>query len=141
MLEMNRDRETTASSGRADITFGREPGGQTFVKRQFAAYPFHICRPHYFAGDPAGMVTLYLQSLSGGIYEHERLSLSVAAQPRTRVHLTSQASTIVHLGNIAARTRAVLEFDPKTERITNHEEADKLVQREYREHWGVPKNA
>ena len=42
------------------------------------------------------MVTLYLQSLSGGIYEHERLSLAIAAEPGTSAHVTSQASTIVH---------------------------------------------
>ncbi len=96
MLMLDRERETTAGSGRAEIEFGRAPDGRTFVKRQFASYPFHVCRPHSFAGDPEGMVTLYLQSLSGGIYEDERLSLAIAAEPGTRAHVTSQASTIVH---------------------------------------------
>ncbi len=96
MLMLDRKRETTADSGRAEIEFGRAPDGRTFVKRQFASYPFHVCRPYGFAGDPEGMVTLYLQSLSGGIYEDERLSLAIAAEPDTRAHVTSQASTIVH---------------------------------------------
>ncbi len=96
MPMLDREQETTAGSGRAEIEFGRAPDGRTYVKRQFASYPFHFCRPHSFAGDPEGMVTLYLQSLSGGIYEDERLSLAIAAEPGTRAHVTSQASTIVH---------------------------------------------
>jgi predicted dehydrogenase len=49
------------------------------------------------------------------------------------------SATVVHLANIAARTRAVLEFDPQSEQITNHDEANRLVGRQYRaEHWGTP---
>ena len=98
MLMLDPKRETTvaASAGRAEIEFGRAPDGRTFIKRQFACYPFHVCRPHSFAGDPEGMVTLYLQSLSGGIYQDERLSLAIAAEADTRAQVTSQASTIVH---------------------------------------------
>ena len=121
MLMLERERETAAASGRVEVGFGRAPDGRTFVKRQFASYPFHVCRPHYFAGDPADMVTLYLQSLSGGIYEHERLSLSVAAEPGTQAHVTSQASTIVHsmdtgyaelTATIEARDAALVEYLP-----------------------------
>ncbi len=51
------------------------------------------------------------------------------------------SATVVHLANIAARTRAVLEFDPQTEQITNHEEANKLVARQYRAgHWAAPRS-
>ena len=96
MLMLDPKWETAAGAGRAEIEFGRAPDGRTFIKRQFASYPFHVCRPHIYAGDPEGMVTLYLQSLSGGIYEDERLSLAIAAEPGTRAHVTSQASTIVH---------------------------------------------
>jgi len=50
------------------------------------------------------------------------------------------SATIVHLANIAARTRRQLEFDPRTERITNDSAADALVSRQYRKsHWAVPK--
>ncbi len=96
MLTLESERESVTAPSRAEVRFGRGPGGQTFLRHQFAAYPFHVCRPHYFAGDPTEMVTLYLQSLSGGIYEHERLSLAIAAEAGTLAHVTSQASTIVH---------------------------------------------
>lgn len=51
------------------------------------------------------------------------------------------SATVVHLSNIAARMRAVLEFDPQSERITNHEEANALVARQYRDHWATPREA
>jgi len=49
------------------------------------------------------------------------------------------SASLVHLANIAARTNKVLEFDPKTETITNDEVANGMVKRKYREHWGTPK--
>jgi urease accessory protein len=110
-----------ATPGRAEIAFARDPGGATYLRRQFASYPFHLCRPHHFAGDPPGMATLYLQSLSGGIYEDERLSLAVVAEPGAQAHVTSQASTIVHsmeaggadlAVTIEAREDALVEYMP-----------------------------
>lgn len=83
-------------TGRARIVFAREPGGGTFVRRQFAAYPFHLCRAHRFPHDPAGMVTIYLQSLSGGIFQADELDLSCVFERGSRAQITTQASTIVH---------------------------------------------
>lgn len=51
------------------------------------------------------------------------------------------AASLVHLANIGARVNKVLEFDPKTETITNDTEANGMVKRKYREHWGTPKGA
>jgi predicted dehydrogenase len=51
------------------------------------------------------------------------------------------SASLVHLANIAARTGKVLDFDPKTESITNDEASNALVKRKYREHWGTPKGA
>ena len=49
------------------------------------------------------------------------------------------SATVVHLANIAARTRQVLEFDPTTETITNDEAANAMVRRQYRDgYWAVP---
>jgi predicted dehydrogenase len=54
--------------------------------------------------------------------------------------LTGHMSTsLCHLGNIATRVGRSLQFDPKTEHIVGDAEADALVHREYREHWGTPK--
>ena len=49
-----------------------------------------------------------------------------------------RSAALVHLANIAARTGAMLTFDPDTERLTNSDSADKLISRTYREHWAAP---
>ncbi|MDA1018534.1 MAG: Gfo/Idh/MocA family oxidoreductase [Planctomycetota bacterium] len=49
-----------------------------------------------------------------------------------------QAATIVHLANIAARLGRTLNFDPKSETITSDTEAQSLIARQYRSHWGAP---
>jgi hypothetical protein len=53
-------------------------------------------------------------------------------------HLTT---TLCHLGNIATRVGRSLTFDPQTEQIVDDAEANALVQREYRDHWGRPRGA
>jgi urease accessory protein len=84
------------AAGKLELSFDCDPDGRTFLGRQYTTYPFHICRPHRFPHDPAGMTTLYVQSSSGGIYEQDRLETSLRAGENAQVHLTTQASTIVH---------------------------------------------
>jgi predicted dehydrogenase len=56
--------------------------------------------------------------------------------------LTGHLSTaLCHLGNIATRLGRSLTFDPAKEQIVGDDQANALVRREYREHWGTPKNA
>jgi len=59
------------------------------------------------------------------------------AAPAEVGHLSA---SLCHLGNIATRLRRTLSFDPKAEQIVKDEEANGLVRRQYREHWGTPKN-
>jgi urease accessory protein len=42
------------------------------------------------------MLTTILQSVSGGIYEQERLALSLVAGKNAQVHCTTQSATVVH---------------------------------------------
>lgn len=70
--------------------------GRTHLMRQYTPHPFHITRPFRHACDPQGMVTLYLQSSSGGVYGDDDLALSVDVKADAAVHLTTQASTVVH---------------------------------------------
>jgi predicted dehydrogenase len=54
--------------------------------------------------------------------------------------LTGHLSTaLCHLGNISTRVGRSLKFDPQAEQILGDDEANKLIRREYREHWGTPK--
>lgn len=51
------------------------------------------------------------------------------------------SASLCHLGNIATRLGRTLDFDPQREQIVGDEEANALVRRSYREHWGTPRNA
>ncbi len=54
--------------------------------------------------------------------------------------LTGHLSTsLCHLGNIATRLGRSLAFDSQTEQIIDDEQANALVRRDYREHWGTPR--
>jgi predicted dehydrogenase len=56
--------------------------------------------------------------------------------PVETAHLSS---ALAHLGNIAYRLNKVLEFDPVKERFKNNPEADKMLTRQYRAPYVVPK--
>src|SRR5215216_6975816 len=104
------------------LDFRRDSAGRTFIAKQYADYPFHICKAQYFDEQPSGMATLYIQSCSGGLFEDDRLSFTINAAEGTALHVTTQASTIVHsargagfasqYGQIIARPGALVEYLP-----------------------------
>ena len=61
---------------------------------------------------------------------------SILNGPVETAHLSSG---LAHLGNIAYRLGRVLDFDPSKERFVNDPEADKMLTRNYREPYVVPK--
>ncbi|HYW80089.1 MAG TPA: gfo/Idh/MocA family oxidoreductase, partial [Thermoguttaceae bacterium] len=46
-----------------------------------------------------------------------------------------RSTTFAHLANIALQTKSRLEWDARTERITNNEQANELLHYEYRKPW------
>jgi urease accessory protein len=102
--------EGTEARGCLEIAFARDPSGRTYLRRQYASYPYHVCRPLGFAGDPAGMATIYLQSCAGGIFRDDRLREHIAAEEGAAAHVTTQASTIVHsMDRGSARQEVLIE--------------------------------
>ncbi len=71
-------------------------GGRTVIRRQLMGYPVHITRGFYMDGAAPDLLTLYLQSASGGLYAGDRIHLNVAVRSGASLSLTSQSSTIVH---------------------------------------------
>ena len=92
----------------AALRFARAPDGRSYIARQRVGYPFHITRPFYFEEAPAGALTLYLQSVSGGIYQGEDLVMTCAAGAGSAAHVTTQAATIVHRMPAAPARQTVL---------------------------------
>lgn len=83
-------------SGLLDLEFAADADGRTFLKRQYARYPFHVCRLQYQDRALPELGTLYLQSCSGGIYEDDRLDLRLAMGEGAKAHVSTQAATVVH---------------------------------------------
>ncbi len=54
------------------------------------------------------------------------------------VETAHAAAGMAHLGNITFQRGKVLEFDPKAERFTNDDEANKMLSQEYRKGFEVP---
>jgi len=80
----------------AELVFSSAPDGRTFISHQRVGYPFHITRPFYLDRYPSELLTLYLQSVSGGIYRGEKLEMSLEAEAGALAQVTTQSATIVH---------------------------------------------
>jgi predicted dehydrogenase len=57
------------------------------------------------------------------------------ARPNCDVEEGHRSTTYAHLANIALATKARLEWDAQSERFTNHEPANELLDYEYRQPW------
>jgi urease accessory protein len=85
-----------------DLVFGRTGGaGPTRLVSRRVAYPFSVAdvfRLDRTSRDPASRdrATVILQSASGGLFEDEDLSLSIAAQQGSQARFTTPSAAVVH---------------------------------------------
>ncbi len=82
--------------GRLQADFACDPAGKCYLKKQFASYPFHVCRVQYLDPDLPNFATLYIQSSAGGIHAGDRLKLEISTEAGACAHVTTQASTLVY---------------------------------------------
>lgn len=68
-------------------------------------------------------------------------SVRTRAVPNADIEFGHFSASLCHLGNIATRLGRSLRFNPETEQIEGDEEANRLVARSYRDHWGTPQGA
>ena len=80
----------------AALGFARDASGRTFLARKFTTYPFFCAAPFHLDRAPGGMLTAILQSSSGGLYEGERLGLSIDVEADAEAHVTTQGATVAH---------------------------------------------
>lgn len=65
-------------------------------------------------------------------------AIRTGAKLNADITINHLSTALCHLGNIAARTRRALVFDPVTEQFIGDADTSKLLRREYREHWATP---
>jgi urease accessory protein len=87
-------------------------GGRTTLRRQHVGYPLHVTRGFHLDAARPDLLTLYLQSASGGLYAGDRLALDVCVGANAAFHLTTQAATVVHDGrDIGSRQRQSINVE------------------------------
>jgi predicted dehydrogenase len=62
-------------------------------------------------------------------------------QPAADAETGHISSALCHLGNIVARVNRSIRFDAQTETVIDDAEANKLIARQYRNHWSTPRGA
>ena len=99
--------------GRLQATFAPDSGGKSYLARQYACYPFHLCRAQYLDPDLPEMASLYVQTSAGGIYAGDRLDVEIRTEAGARAHVTTQASSIAYrMPDGEARQRIRLSGGP-----------------------------
>ncbi len=84
------------TEGRLELVFAPDADGKSFLEKQFASYPFHVCRVQYLDSKVPNMASLYLQSSAGGVFAGDRLATSITCKAGAMAHVTTQASTVVY---------------------------------------------
>ena len=59
-------------------------------------------------------------------------------RPNCDIEIGHLTASLCHLGNLAVRLGRSIQFNPKTEQVIGDDEANRLMGREYRDHWGTP---
>jgi urease accessory protein len=78
------------------LEFAVDAEGRTFLASHFASYPHHLTRTLYLDRAAPQAATVYLQSLSGGLTQEDRVILRISTTGAAIAHVTTQAATKVH---------------------------------------------
>jgi predicted dehydrogenase len=63
--------------------------------------------------------------------------IRTGAKPHADIEINHRSTALCHLGNIAARTRSALVFDPAKEVFVGNDSAGTHLSRTYRSHWAA----
>ena len=78
------------------LTFAHAPSGETYLKRQYTRFPFHVTQPFHLDGEVSGEATVILQALGAGLVQGDRIAMDVLVESGACAHLTTQGSTVAH---------------------------------------------
>ena len=88
--------DDAARRGAARLRFAVDPEGRTYLASHFATYPHHVTRGFYLDRAAPHAATVYLQTLSGGLTQDDRVALQISTEGKAVAHVTTQAATKVH---------------------------------------------
>jgi urease accessory protein len=90
------DRVAPLAPVETQLQFAVDAEGRTYLARHYAAYPHHLTRTFRLDRAAPEAATVYLQSLSGGLLQGDRVALRLSAAGCAIAHVTTQAATKVH---------------------------------------------
>ena len=82
--------------GETRLEFAVDAEGRTYLSSHFASYPHHLTRAFYLDRAAPQAATVYLQSLSGGLTQDDRVGMRISTTGGAVAHVTTQAATKVH---------------------------------------------
>jgi urease accessory protein len=82
-----------SAAGVLDLGFRRDGGGRSVLRHRRQRFPLRMTVPFHLDAAAADMAFVYVQNPTGGVFADDRLSTSVVADERARVHLTTQSAT------------------------------------------------
>lgn len=85
-----------AQQKQLDLQIGRNRAGRSFVRHQYATYPFRLSRALQLDPLDASRTYLYLMNASPGLLAGDTLQLQVWLDDQTSLYLTDQSATKVH---------------------------------------------
>ena len=85
----------SSSEPQLDLAFHRTVGG-TYLRRRRVRYPYAVLSPLWLDQPAGDVATVIVHSLSGGIFEGERLDQRIVVATDGRACITNQGATIVH---------------------------------------------
>jgi urease accessory protein len=89
----------------------RDASGRTFLARKFATYPFFCAAPFHLDRSPPGMLTVFVQSCSGGLYEGDRLAWTIDVRAGAQAHVAPQGATVAHAMPHGGEARHAVRID------------------------------
>lgn len=87
-----------AAAEQLQLTFTVDHAGRTWLRRRHADYPYGVGQAFRLDARRPDMLTVILQSTSGGMYDGERLHARVRVGQRAQAQVTTQGASVVHAG-------------------------------------------
>jgi urease accessory protein len=91
-----------------EVQIGRDRLGKSFVRRQYATYPFRVSRALRLDPNDPDRTYLYMMNSSPGLLAGDALRVQAKLDQNTRLYLTDQSATKAHA--MAAGQRAELHY-------------------------------
>jgi urease accessory protein len=92
------------------LIFKISPAGNTYLSMQRGAYPYHIGRLLKNTQTPDVMAMLLLQCTSGGLFEHDRISLQLTAMEDAIASVKHAAATVVHSSKEGGNAQSTMDI-------------------------------